>query len=74
MRKVKKLREKYEKTNYSRVKCFLHISREAEIHTIPKIQNMGMVNLLSTGKLWENTNILKVWVSYIFCTTLFRVK
>ena len=29
------VREKYEKTEYSKVKCFLHISGESEIHTIP---------------------------------------
>ena len=74
MGKVKKVREKYEKTKHSKVKCFLHILREAEIHTVPKTQNMGIVNLLSTGKLWENTNIPKVSVSYIFRATLFRVK
>ena len=74
MQEVKKVREKYEKTKHSKVKYFLHILGEAEIHTVPKTQNMGIVNLLSTGKLWENTNIPKVSVSYIFRTTLFRVK
>ena len=74
MGKGKKVREKYEKTKHSKVKCFLHILGEAEIHTVPKTQNMGIVNLLSTGKLWENTNIPKVSVSYIFRSTLFRVK
>ena len=62
------------KESYEKIKCFLHISGEAEIHTIPKTQNMGIVNLLSKGKLWENTNIPKVWVSYMFRTPLFRVK
>ena len=74
MGKVKKVRRKYEKTKHSKVKCFLHIMEEAEIHTVSKTQNMGIVNLLSTGKLWENANIPKVSVSYIFRTTLFRVK
>ena len=74
MGKGKKVLGKYEKTKHSKVKCFLHILGEAEIHTVPKTQNMGIVNLLSTGKLWENTNIPKVSVSYIFRTTLFRVK
>ena len=74
MGKVKKVRRKYEKTKHSNVKCFLHIMGEAEIHTVSKTQNMGIVNLLSTGKLWENANIPKVSVSYIFRTTLFRVK
>ena len=69
----KKVRGKYEKTKNSQVKCFLHILGEAEIYTVPKTQNMGMVNLLSTGKLSGNTNIPKVLVSYIFRTTLFRV-
>ena len=32
--------EKYEKTEHSKVKSFLFISREAEIHAIPKTQNM----------------------------------
>ena len=73
MGKVKKVRRKYEKTKHSKVKCFLHMG-EAEIHTVSKTQNMGIVNLLSTGKLWENANIPKVSVSYIFRTTLFRVK
>ena len=74
MGKVKKVRRKYEKTKHSKVKCFLHIMEEAEIHTVSKTQNMGIVNLLSTGKLWENANIPKISVSYIFRTTLFRVK
>ena len=74
MEKGKKVRGKYEKTKLSKAKCFLHILGEAEIHTVPKTQNMGIVNLLSTGKLWENTNIPKVLVSYIFRTTLFHVK
>ena len=74
MGKVQKVREKYEKTKYAKVKCFLHNLGEAEIHTVPKTQNMGMVNLLSTGKLWENTNIPKVSVSCIFRTPLFRMK
>ena len=39
------------------------ISREAEIHTIPKIQNMGKVDFHSTGKVWENTNISNLSVS-----------
>ena len=68
------VRGKYKKTEHSKVKCFLHIPREAEIHTILKTQNMGIVNLFSTGKLWVNTNIPKVWLSYIFRTPLFRVK
>ena len=67
-------REKYDKTEHFKVKCFLHILREAEIHKIPKTQNMEIVNLLSTGKLQENTNIPNVWVSYIFHTPLFSVK
>ena len=74
MEKVKKVRGKYEKTKHSKVKCFLHILGEAETHTFPKTQNMEIVNLLSTGKLWENTNIPKVSVSYVFRATLFRVK
>ena len=74
MGKVKKVREKYEKTKHFKVKCFLHILGKAEIHAVPKSENMGIANLLSTRKLWENTNIPKVSVSYIFHTTLFRVK
>ena len=53
MRKVKKVQEKYKKTKHFKVKCFLHILGEAEIHTAHKTQNMGIVNLLSTGKLSE---------------------
>ena len=56
------------------VQVFLHILGEAESHAVPKTQNMGIVNLLSTGKLWEITNIPKVSVSYIFRNTLFRLK
>ena len=52
--------EKSLRKQHSKVKCFLHILRETEIHTNPKTQNMGIVNLLSTGKLWENTSILNV--------------
>ena len=74
MGKGKKVRGKYEKTKHSKVKCFLHILGEAETHTFPKTQNMEIVNLLSTGKLWENTNIPKVSVSCIFRTPLFRMK
>ena len=73
MGKGKKVRGKYEKTKHSEAKCFLHILGEEEIHTVPKNQNMGIVNLLSTGKLWENPNIPKVLVSCIFRTTLFLV-
>ena len=51
MEKGKKVRGKYEKTKHSKAKCFLHILGEAEIHTVPKTQNMGIENLLSTGKL-----------------------
>ena len=51
-----------------------YILQEVEIHKIPKTQNMGILNLLNTGKLWENTNIPKIWVSYIFGTPLFGVK
>ena len=72
MGKVKTVRGKYEKTKHSKVKCFLHILGEAEIHTVPKTQKMGIVSLLSTGKLWKNTNIPKVSGSYI--STLIRVK
>ena len=71
MGKVRKVREKYEKTKHFKVKCFLHILREAEIHTISKTQNIGIVNVLTTGKLWENTNIPKIWFSCIFRTTPF---
>ena len=59
---------------HPKFKCFFHILGEAESHTVPKTQNMGIVNLLSTGKLWEITNIPKVSVSYIFRNTLFRLK
>ena len=61
MGKMKKVWEKYEKRKHSKVKCFLHILGKAEIHTVPKSENMGIVNSLSTGKLWENTNIPKVF-------------
>ena len=74
MGKVKKVREKYEKIKHSKVKCFFHILGEAKIPTVLKTQNMGIVNLLSTGKFWENKKIPKVLVSYIFRTTLFHVK
>ena len=57
------VRETYEKTEHSKVKCFLHISREPEIYTIPKTQNMGKVDFHSLGKVWENTNFLNLWVS-----------
>ena len=36
------------------MKCFWHILGEAEIHALLKTQNMGIVNLLNTEKLWEN--------------------
>ena len=65
--------EKYQKTEYSQVKCFLFILQEAETHTIPKTQYMGIMNLLSIGKVWENTNIPRIWVSYILCTPLFHL-
>ena len=53
MENVKKVQERYQKTKHSKVKCFLHILGEAEIHTVHKTQNMGIVNLLSTAKLSE---------------------
>ena len=59
MGKGKKVLGKYEKTKHSKVKCFLHILGEAEIHTVPKTQNIGIVKILSTGKLWENTKYSK---------------
>ena len=49
---------KYRKAEHSKVKTFLHISREAEIHTVPK--TMGKVNSHCTGKVWENTYIPKL--------------
>ena len=39
---------------------FLNISREAKIQTISK---NGKSEFPYTKKLWENTNIPKVWVS-----------
>ena len=52
MGKGKKVRGNYEKTKHSNAKCFLHILGEAEIHTVPKTQNMGIVKLLkSTAKI-----------------------
>ena len=39
------------------------ISWEAEIHTIPKIQNMEKVYFHNTGKVWENKNISNLLVS-----------
>ena len=52
MGKGKKVRGNYEKTKHSNVKYFLHILGEAEIHTVPKTQNMGIVKLLkSTAKI-----------------------
>ena len=74
MGKVKKVWEKYDKTKHPKVKCFLHILGEAEIHTTPKIQNMRIVKLPSTGKLWGKTNIPKDSGSYIFHTTIFCMK
>ena len=74
MGKGKKVRGKYEATNHSKAKCFLHILGEAEIHSVTKSQNMEIVNSLSAGKLWENTNIPKVLICYILHTTLFHVK
>ena len=51
------VRETYEKTEHSKVKCFLHISREPEIYTIPKTQNMGKVDFHSAAKAWETFQI-----------------
>ena len=61
------------KQNIPRSSVSLSISREAEIYAISKTHNMGMVNLLSMRKLWENTNTPKVWISYVFRTPLFCV-
>ena len=94
--------QKNGKLRHSRIMGLLHISREAEIHTIFKTwekwtpivrknywktqifqrngfltyfpwnrspcssQNMRWVNSHSTGKVWKNTNIPKLWISYIF--------
>ena len=62
------VQESYEKTEHSKVKCFLHILREAEIHTISKTKNMGIVNLLSTGKLWEIQIFQRF--GFLTCSTL----
>ena len=70
MGKVKKVRRKYEKTKHSKAKCFLHTLGEAGIHAVPKTQNMGIVNLLSTGKFLENANIPKVPV-FIYSALLY---
>ena len=53
------LREKYEKTEHSTVKCFLHIWREAEIHTISKTQNMGRV--ISTREKYGKTQTFQIY-------------
>ena len=74
MGKEKKLRGKYEAAKHSKAKCFLRILGEAEIHPVTKTQNMEIVNSLSAGKLWENTNIPKILICYIFRTTLFHGK
>ena len=57
------VQEKYEKTEHSKVKRFLDISQEVEIHTIPKTQDMGKVHFHSTGKVLEKTNNSNLWVS-----------
>ena len=46
MRKVKKVRGKYEKAKYSKLKCFLCILGETEIHAVSNFQNIGLVNFL----------------------------
>ena len=48
---------------------FSNILGEAEIHTIAK--NMGKVNLHSTGKVWENTEISHI-VRYLADLELMR--
>ena len=58
------VRQKYRKTEHSKVKGFLYILREARIYTISKTWENWIP--YSTGKLWENKNIPRVWVSYIF--------
>ena len=57
-------RQKYVKTktlqNYVFLNYFSWSKNPYNFH------NMGEVNSHSTEKLWENTNIPKVWVSYIY--------
>ena len=60
MGKGKKVRGKYEATNHSKAKCFLHILGEAEIHSVTKSQNMEIVNSHYTGKVWEKKKLSKV--------------
>ena len=49
----------------SKILCFLNISAETEIHTVSKTWEKWISE--AWFKLWGNTNIAKVWVSYIFC-------
>ena len=55
--------ERLGKHKHSKATGLLHISCKALIHNS---QNMGKVNFHSKEKIWENTGISKLRVSYIF--------
>ena len=62
--------EKYEKTEHSKVKCFLFIPQETEVHTIPKTQSMGIVNFLhvphsSISRVIETHTNPKTWENWV---------
>ena len=57
------------KHKYSKDLVFLYIPYYSILawHRNPyNSENMGKLNSHSKGKVWENTNIPKLWVSYIF--------
>ena len=51
---------KYGKTEHSKVKRFLNNLYEAEKYITPKL--WIKINSYNMEKLWENANILKLWV------------
>ena len=57
------------KHKYSKGLCFLNILHSSilrEIRNPDNSENMGELNSYSKGNIWENTNIPKLWVAYIF--------
>ena len=50
----------YEKTEHSKIKCFLHISRETDIHAIPKTQNMMYKKSMGKHKHFKFMDFLNI--------------
>ena len=66
---MKKVLQKYEKTNHSQVKCFLYIKKQKSMQ-FPKLKTCELWIYLVRETYGRTPKVPKVLVSYIFCTTL----